>query len=277
MTGSELLARGTRALKQAGIDGAGRDARRLMAFALGTEPGRLTLVLPDPVEATVAERFETLIQRRMESEPVSHLVGSREFFGRSFRVTSDVLDPRPETETLIEAALAEPFDRVLDLGTGTGCLLLTLLAETDGTMGTGVDLSRAALGVARGNGAALGLSERVRWIESDWFSGVSGAFDLILSNPPYIAADEMAGLSRDVQAYEPRMALTDEGDGLSAYRAITAGVMRHLTPGGRLVVEIGPTQASAVAAMMTSAGLRGVSIVHDLDGRDRVLTGRHPD
>ena len=277
MTGSELLARGTRALKQAGIDGAGRDARRLMAFALGTEPGRLTLLLPEPVGDEVAATFDTLIQRRTEREPVSHLVGTRDFFGRSFRVTPDVLDPRPETETLIEAALAEPFDRVLDLGTGTGCILLTLLAETEGTMGTGVDLSPDALAVAQGNGAALGLSERVNWAAGDWFTGLEGQFDLIVSNPPYIAADEMPGLSRDVQAYEPRMALTDEGDGLSAYRAITAGVMAHLVPGGRLAVEIGPTQASAVAAMMTSAGLRGVSIVQDLDGRDRVLTARHPD
>lgn len=276
MTGSELLARGTRTLKQAGIDGAGRDARRLLAHALEAPAARLTLVLPEPVDKDTADRFEALIARRVAREPVSHLVGMRDFFGRAFRVTRDVLDPRPETETLIEAVLAEPFDRVLDLGTGTGCILLTLLAETDGTFGLGTDLSAQALDIAEENRARLDLSERATLIRSNWFAAVDGIFDLIVSNPPYIAMDEMAGLSRDVREYEPRLALTDEGDGLSAYRAITSGAFAHLLPGGRLVVEIGPTQASAVRAMMIGAGLRDVSVVHDLDGRDRVVIGKRP-
>lgn len=276
MTGSELLARGTRRLKQAGIDGAGRDARRLLSHVLAQDPGRLTLVLPDPVSDAQALSFQSLIDRRANHEPVSHLVGQREFFGRAFRVTADVLDPRPETEILIEAALAEPFDRVLDLGTGSGCILLTLLAETDGTFGLGTDLSAEALRVASDNRARLELTDRAELVRSNWFDAIHGMYDLIVSNPPYIAQDEMAGLSRDVTAFEPRMALTDEADGLSAYRAILDGIMAHLLPEGRVLVEIGPTQARAVQSMMIQAGLHHIAIVQDLDGRDRVVTGKRP-
>lgn len=273
MTGSELLARATRALKTAGIDGAGRDARRLLAHALGQAAGRLTLVLPEPVDPEAAERFESLIARRLAREPVSHLTGRRMFYGREFEVTPDVLDPRPETETLIEAALSQPFERVLDLGTGSGCILLTLLAESQGAWGLGVDVSPAALDVAARNRAALGLSDCALLRQSDWFSQVEGSFDLIVSNPPYIADHEMAALAPEL-AHEPRLALTDEADGLSAYRAISGTAGRFLEPGGRLLVEIGWRQAEAVAALMREGGLSDVVVVHDLDGRDRAVSAR---
>ena len=273
MTGSELLARGTRALKTAGIDGAGNDARRLLAHALGQEAGRLTLVLPEPVDPEAAARFDNLITRRAAREPVSHLTGKRMFYGREFAVTPDVLDPRPETETLIEAALAQPFERLLDLGTGTGCILLTLLAESQGAWGLGVDVSPAALDVAARNRAMLGLSECALLRQSDWFAEVDGSFDLIVSNPPYIADHEMTALAPEL-AHEPRLALTDEADGLSAYRAIAASAGQFLEPGGRRLVEIGWQQAFPVAVLMREGGLSDVVVIQDLDGRDRAVSAR---
>ena len=160
----------------------------------------------------------------------------------------------------------------LDLGTGTGAILLSLLADRPGAQGTATDLSEAALAVARGNAAALGID--AAFVRSDWFAQVDGRFDLIVSNPPYIALDEMDGLSPEVRDWEPRSALTDEGDGLAAYRAITTGAPSHLSPGGWLLVEIGPTQGSAVGEMMKAAGFGGVRVLRDLDGRDRVVMGQ---
>ncbi|MDO6730494.1 peptide chain release factor N(5)-glutamine methyltransferase [Marinovum sp. 2_MG-2023] len=273
MTGTEILARATRALKSVGIDGAGRDARRILAHVLACDPGRLTLVLPEEVTAETITRYDALIARRVAREPVSHLIGTRMFYGREFIVTPDVLDPRPETETLIEAALSHPFERVLDLGTGSGCILLTLLAETQGAWGLGTDLSPAALDVAVRNRAALGQGDGALLRQSDWYDMVEGSFDLIVSNPPYIAKDEMADLAPEL-AHEPRLALTDEGDGLSAYRALAAGAPRHLEPGGRLLVEIGWQQGAAVSALMSAAGLTDVVVVADLDKRDRVVSAR---
>ena len=274
---SVALVAATRRLAEAGIPDAARDARRLLAHALDVPPARLTLVLPDPMPADASVAFEALIARRAAREPVSHLVGHRAFYGRDFEVTSDVLDPRPETETLIETALSGPVTRLLDLGTGSGCILLTLLAERPAATGVGSDLSEAALAVACRNRDALGLSDRATLCRGSWYEALrpgQGGFDLIISNPPYIARDEMAGLSPEVREHEPRMALTDESDGLAAYRAIAAGAAAHLAPGGRLLVEIGPTQGAAVSALFDLAGLSEVSVVQDLDGRDRVVGAR---
>ncbi|PIL12386.1 hypothetical protein P775_28185 [Puniceibacterium antarcticum] len=270
---------GIRALNAAEVPDGAKDARRLLAHALTVESGRLTLVLPDPVTPEQTAVFQNLIARRAARVPVSHLTGQRMFYGRTFCVSGDVLDPRPETETLIEAALAQPFQRVLDLGTGSGCILLTLVAERDGATGMGVDLSEAALSVAVANGRALNLAHRVAFAQGSWFAALQGSeerFDLIVSNPPYIAADEMADLSPEVRDHEPRMALTDEGDGLAAYRAIMADAPEHMKPGGRLMVEIGPTQGAKVRAMMLAAGLAPVAVLRDMDGRDRVVLGGKP-
>jgi len=254
----------------------GRDARRLLAHVLKVPPGRLTLFLPEPVSDEIGEAFTLIVERRAARVPISHLIGRRTFYGREFIVTSDALDPRPETETLIEAALTEPFASVLDLGTGTGCILLSLLAERPSSYGTGVELSRDALGVAFWNRNALRLEARAELLEGSWFAPIAAEmrYDLIVSNPPYIAAAEMAGLDPDVREHEPHMALTDGGDGLSAYRLICAEAPRHLEPGGRLIVEIGPTQAAAVRTMMGQAGLTDCATVQDMDGRDRVVIGR---
>ena len=270
----EALAQAIQRLDAAGIADAPRDARLLLAHALGIAPDRLTLVLRDPAGAEQAA-FGEAIARRAAREPVSHITGRRLFWGRAFHVTADVLDPRPETETLIAEALGAPFTRLLDLGTGSGAILLTLLAERPAARGLGCDLSPAALAVAEGNAATLGLSGRAEFRQGDWFGPVEGRFDLIVSNPPYIAEAEMAGLAPEVLR-EPRMALTPGGDGLDAYRAIARGAGAHLTPGGRLMVEIGPTQGAAVAGLMAAAGLQGIALHPDFDGRDRVVSAHWP-
>lgn len=245
------------------------DARMLLAHAAGLTRDKLhRLELTDFTPAFDA-RFDTLIERRAKGEPVSKILGYRDFWSYRFHVTPDVLDPRPETECLIALALQKPFSRVLDLGTGSGAILLTLLAERDAAQGTGADLSPAALQVAARNAEALGVAGRAQLVVSDWFSQVEGQFDLIVSNPPYIAAEEMPGLSRDVLGYDPRMALTDEGDGLSVYRLLADRAGEHLSPGGRIIVEIGPSQGAAVRGFFEAAGFSDVLVHPDLDGRDR--------
>ncbi|AMY68960.1 HemK family modification methylase [Frigidibacter mobilis] len=223
MTGSEALRAAVARLAAAGVAEAPRDARRLLAHAMGIGADRLLLHLGEALSPAAAVAFDRAVAARAARQPVSQITGSRLFWGRAFRVTRDTLDPRPETETLIAAALERRFARVLDLGTGTGCIVLTLLAEQPEARGMGTDLSPAALAVAAGNAAALGLAERVELVASDWFAGVAGRFDLIVSNPPYIAADEMAALDPEVRDWEPHLALTPGGDGLDAYRAIAAG------------------------------------------------------
>ncbi|GAA3874848.1 peptide chain release factor N(5)-glutamine methyltransferase [Celeribacter arenosi] len=271
----DVLVTATKTLAGAGIEGAGRDARLLMSHALDIAPDRLTLVLPDPMPEEAAERFATSLDRRLSRVPVSHILGRRSFYGRDFIVSGDVLDPRPETETLVIEALAKPFTAVLDLGTGSGAILLTLLAEQPLAKGLGTDTSEAALAVARSNAEHIGVGSRARWLRADWFEGVEGTFDLIVSNPPYIAADEMDALSPEL-AHEPRGALTDEADGLSAFRTIISQARGFLGPRGRLIVEIGPTQGSAVADMMLAAGFKAVRVLSDLDGRDRVVRAQLP-
>jgi release factor glutamine methyltransferase len=191
-------------------------------------------------------------------------------------VTPDTLDPRPETETLVAAALERPFWRMLDLGTGTGAILLACLKGMPVAQGLGTDVSEAALAVAQGNAAALGLDRRTHFRRADWFRGVTGRYDLIVSNPPYIAADEMSGLAPEVRDWEPHLALTPGGDGLDAYRAIARGAPARLIAGGRLMVEIGPTQGRAVAALLAAQGMEAIRVLPDMDGRDRVVAAVMP-
>ena len=275
MTGAEALRAAIPRLTEAGVPDAPRDARLLLSHAAGIAPERLTLHLADPLSDADLAAFEVAIRRRVAREPVSHITGQRLFWGRRFHVTPDTLDPRPETETLVAAALSEPFDRVLDLGTGTGCILLSCLADRPGATGMGTDIHPATLAVAERNARDLGLADRAMFRLSDWFAAVPGVFDLILSNPPYIAEDEMLALAPELD-HEPRRALTPGGDGLSAYRAIARGLRASLAPGGRVMVEIGPTQASAVMALFAAAGLTDCRVLHDLDGRDRVVSARAP-
>lgn len=272
-----LFAAGQR-LRAAQVPDPGRDARLLLADALKIAPTRLTLILPDPVPVAAAQRFERSIAARCQRQPVSHILGRRSFYGRDFIVTSDVLDPRPETECLIELALKATANMaspaLLDLGTGTGCILLTLLAELPLAKGVGTDISEPVLAVARRNCDALDLASRARFTQSDWFGNVQGRFDLIVSNPPYITADEMVRLSPEVRLWEPHLALTPGGDGLSAYRKIAAEAANFLRHAGRIIVEIGTAQGPDVVAIFVQAGLVEVAFGHDLDGKARMVSGR---
>ncbi|WP_299850776.1 peptide chain release factor N(5)-glutamine methyltransferase [uncultured Roseovarius sp.] len=268
------LADATRALEGAGIEGAGRDARVLLAFALDIPRDRVTLCLEDQLCAAAKSRLDDVIDRRIAREPVSKITGSREFWGRRFEVTADVLDPRPETESLIVAALQRPAaTRLLDLGTGSGILAITLLSEWPGATGIATDLSPDALDVAARNANALAVADRLDLVRSDWFQNIRGKFDLIVSNPPYIAAVEMPALSPEVRDFDPEMALSDGADGLSAYREITTGAANHLQPGGCLMVEIGWTQGAQVADFFRAAGFSDVEILPDMGGRDRAVRG----
>jgi release factor glutamine methyltransferase len=258
-------------LAAAGVPGAARDARLCLAAALGIADDRLTLHLGDALGAGPEAAFARMIAAREARQPVSQILGKRLFWGRYFKVTGDVLDPRPETETLVAATLEQPFDAVLDLGTGSGCLLLTLLAERPAARGVGVDLSEPALAVARANAAALGVTARVRLVQGDWAAGLEGRFDLIVSNPPYIPAAEMAALAPEVRDWEPALALSPGADGLAAYRAIASAAPRLLAPGGALMVEHGAGQGAGVAAILAGAGATTVAAHADMDGRARVV------
>jgi release factor glutamine methyltransferase len=273
MTAAQAMVAATARLRAAAVSDPARDARVLLAHAARIEASRVTLIAPEELPSDIADRYEQLIALRAVRVPVSHLLGEREFYGRRFKVSGDVLDPRPETETLIEAALAVPFSHVLDLGVGSGCILVTLLAENEHATGVGVDLSELACLQASANAVLHRVQRRADIRESDWLDNVDGVFDLIVCNPPYIALDEMAGLDSEVRDHEPEIALTDGGDGLGAYRRIADSVLPYLAPSGRLLVEIGPTQAAAVVALLSQAGLKGLRVIHDLDGRDRVICG----
>ncbi len=275
MTAALTLRDGITALRAAGIEDAPRDARLLMAKAMGVPADRLTLHLQDQLVPQAAVAFADLVKLRASRQPMAQILGERLFWGRSFEVTRDTLDPRPETEVLVQQALNHPFSRLLDLGTGSGCILISCLLGMPQASGLGVDLSEAALRVAARNADRHALT-RADFRISDWFRAVSDSYDLIVANPPYIAEAEMPLLAPEVRDWEPKKALTPGGDGLAAYRAIAIGAPAHLVPGGRLLLEIGPTQGAAVTALLKKQGLTGLRILPDLDGRDRVVCAEKP-
>jgi release factor glutamine methyltransferase len=271
VTRAEALTSAVRHLAAAGVSEPARDARLLLRWASGLDAAALSTALDAPCAGAEAERFEIAVARRAARSPLSHVVGFREFWGRRFTVTPDVLDPRPETETLIAWALeGGPAARILDLGVGSGCILLTLLAEWPEATGVGVDASAAALAVAASNAEALAVASRVRLTPGDWFSGVEGRFDLVVSNPPYLDAADMAALGPEERA-EPALALHGGSDGLAPYRAIAAGLGAALAPGGAALVEIGAGQEAAVAAIFLAEGFAGVAMREDFDRRVRAL------
>lgn len=246
------------------------DAELLMAHAAGLERGELLLRLRD---RDVPQGFAALVERRLTHEPVSQIVGTRDFWTLTLNVTRDVLTPRPDSETLIEAGQAHFAGtagpkRILDLGTGSGALLLAALSEWPEATGLGVDISPAALQVARGNAARCGLQARAEFAQGNWFAGIEERFDLILANPPYIATD--AALPRDVADYEPHGALFAGPDGLDAYRILAPQMAAYLAPGGMAAVEIGHDQGDGAVALFAAQGL-GVTLLSDLAGRARCL------
>ena len=275
-----LLKQASEKLAAGGIENATLDARLLFQAASGF---RYEDIVAEPdlvVPPDVAARFSSLIQRRCKFEPVSRILGTREFYGRSFRVTPDVLDPRGDTETLIGAALGlakgkGPL-RILDLGTGSGAIAVTLLAELPEASAVASDLSGAALAVAKGNAEALGVVGRASFVQASWFAGIDGKFDLIVSNPPYIPLADIAGLAPDVREFDPPRALDGGPDGLEAYRRIAGGAAGHLTPSGKVVLEIGAGQENAVNELFTGEGFARESRHFDLSGHVRCLVFSRP-
>jgi len=262
-------------LRAAGIQGAQRDARALTAFALGVAPSQIILLGPEAFDAVSAQRLIAALARRLQHEPVSKIIGWRQFWGRDFHVSTAVLDPRPETETLIVEALKRPAHRVLDLGTGSGILAITLMAEWPAAQVLATDISPAALVVAGQNATRLVGTDRIQFLQSDWLDAVEGSFDLIVANPPYISAKDMVALEPDVRDFDPHVALSPGGDGLDAYRAIFAAAPAHLEPQGRLIVEIGHRQAEAVFQLLKRTGFTALGCNRDLAGRDRVVSACH--
>ncbi|MFQ5622934.1 MAG: peptide chain release factor N(5)-glutamine methyltransferase [Paracoccaceae bacterium] len=269
---SELLGHATETLRSAGIPGAAQDARILLSRAIGCDRVALAGRLERQLSPVEARTFGEFVSQRCARRPVSQIIGHREFWGREFRVSSDVLDPRPETETIIAEALSGPRPRrILDLGTGSGCLAATLLAEFPNARAVAVDVSRTALEVARENAARLGVIDRLDLIWSDWFAEVGGQFDLVVSNPPYVSESEHAALGADVRLWEPPLALLAGKDGLDAYRAIATGLRDHLAPAGTALLEVGHNQSGPVVGIFRAAGFPSVHASKDMDGRDRIV------
>lgn len=267
-----------RALEAAGVDSPVFDARLLLETA--AEVVRLD-ILTDPHRAISEEagaRLDALVARRVAREPLAYILGKQAFWSLDFAVGPAVLTPRPDTETVVTAALAAlPEDapaRVLDLGVGSGAILLSILSARPLATGLGVDASPEALVFAQANAEALGLQDRVVMAHGDWGVGVAGPFDLVVSNPPYIVSAEIAGLQPEVSVHEPRLALDGGGDGLDAYRRLWPDVARLLKPGGRFAVEIGLGQGPDVSALATEAGLEVEAVKPDLTGIGRVVLGQ---
>ncbi len=272
----------TQAFSQAGIDSPALDARVLLQHALGLSHAALAASGERVLTQEQRERVAALCARRLKHEPVAYITGEREFWGLPLRVTADTLIPRPDTEAVVEAALAclRPEDRaaplrIADLGTGTGAILLALLSDLPHAHGAGTDISVAAVAVARENAVRLGFGARTVFAVGDFTALLARGFDLVVSNPPYVASASIRMLPPDVRDYEPRAALEGGADGLTFYRRLATDAGGIVRPGGRVVVEIGEGQAAAVAGLFAAAGWGAVQPAKaDLSGTPRALTFR---
>jgi release factor glutamine methyltransferase len=276
----DVLRLSTTYLGDHGSSSARLDAELLCAQALGLSRIDLYLQFDRPLDEPELSAIRELIRRRGKGEPVAYITGTREFYGRPFHVTPDVLIPRPDTETLVQRAATYLRDRpgaalrVADLGTGSGCIAITLGAEVPGTHAFATDISAAALEVARGNAAALGVD--VEFVGCSWADALDGTFDLIVSNPPYVTTDELAAVDRDVRDFEPVGALLGGADGLDAYRSLLGSIRDHVST-ARLMLEVDPRHAASVAALLTEAFPGATTAdVPDLTGRTRVLDVEMP-
>ncbi|MEM7470943.1 MAG: peptide chain release factor N(5)-glutamine methyltransferase [Pseudomonadota bacterium] len=257
-------------LTAAGIVDAAREADLL----LGVVFPRKYVDYEEVFTPEFAARYREVVARRASREPLSHISGRRAFWNHVFEVSNAVLDPRPDTETLVEAALDLEWRTVLDLGTGSGCILLSLLAEREQARGVGIDISEDALSVAMRNRSALELNQRATLQRGDWLVGLEGVFDLIVSNPPYITQGAYETLQPEVLKFEPRVALTPGGDGLDAYRVLALDTPAHLAVGGTLLLEIGFDQRDAVQEILRNAEWQEIAVIQDLSGHSRVISAK---
>ena len=277
-----LLAEAAATLARAGFAESRRRARRLVAATLDLAPAELLAHPERAIDEQRTDYVRLALGRMADREPLSRILGRREFWGLEFSLSSDTLDPRPETETVVETVLRAGLNReaplhFLDLGTGTGCILLALLSEFPAAIGFGLDIASGAAVSARRNAEALGFAERARFLVGNWGAAVSGKFDVIVSNPPYIAHPALTGLPREVAFYDPRLALDGGPDGLDTYRSFIPELPRLLKPGGVFACEIGVGQASAVATLLRANGLVIEGCERDLAGAVRCVVARSPD
>jgi len=281
LTLAQALRRATAELASVGIEGPGNDARLLISAALGLSAAQLLARPERPLRPEEAQSFGRLIARRVAREPVSRILGEREFYGRTFGISPATLDPRPDSETLIDHTLKlvtlEGWQsralRILDVGTGSGCLLLTLLAELPGAFGVGTDVSVAALETARANAVRLGLARSAGWLAGDLVAAVRGPFDILISNPPYIPSLEIAQVEPEVREHDPLLALDGGADGVAFFRRLSASV-EEIVPDGWIVLETGYNQTDAVATLLAAQGLREISVQRDVAGRRRCVAAR---
>lgn len=268
-------------LQAAGIDAPTREARLLLGHASGLSPTRIMAYPEQAIAPETAGAFAHLVDRRVAREPVSRILGTREFWSLVFTVTPATLDPRPDSETIVEAALTQIPDKesnlsIIDFGTGTGCLLLALLSELPRSFGIGIDRSEAAARVAAGNARRLGFTDRARFMVGDWATALAGSVDLIVSNPPYIPAGDIGGLEPEVREHDPMAALAGGVDGLDPYRILAPAATRLLRPGGHLVFEVGQGQADDVVGLGIAAGLVLRELRADLGGILRAVVFDKP-
>jgi release factor glutamine methyltransferase len=279
MTPRDVVAQVAARLAAVGIESARSEAWMLLAAATGRGRAALVAGAPETVSAEQQVRLDELVRRRLAREPVAYILGEKEFWSLRFEVGPAVLIPRPETETVVEAVLAQLPDRnrplrLLDLGVGSGCLLLALLSELPEATGLGVDDSSAALALARHNAERLGLAARTEFRQGRWGAGLRERFDVIASNPPYVAEREWDGLQPEIRQFEPKAALVAGPDGLAAYRALAPECARLLAQGGLCALEIGFAQGDAIAALLAAEGLIVVERRRDLTGIERCLIAR---
>ena len=270
----EVLADTAIKLSKSGIEGAARDARILTAFALEIPISELSLKINEQVSGKITSKLEKLILRRINREPISKILGRRDFWGRTFSINENVLDPRGDTETLIDFVIEKPVKSVLELGTGSGAIAITLACEWKEVHVTAVDISEDALLLAKLNAEKFNVQNKIHFLKSDWYDNVKGLFDLIISNPPYIGLAEQDELSAEVIEYDPEIALFAGRDGLDAYRRIIPGLSRFLNPDGFVALETGASQSNQVKNMMNAVGLIDAEIVKDLSGKDRLVAAK---
>ncbi len=270
----EVLADTTIKLSKSGIEGAARDARILTAFALEIPISELSLKINEQVSGKITSKLEKLILRRIDREPVSKILGRREFWGRSFSISENVLDPRADTETLIDFVIEKPVKSVLELGTGSGAIAITLACEWKEVQVTAIDISEDALSLAKLNAENFNVQNKIHFLKSDWFETVRGSFDLIISNPPYIGLVEQDEIAAEVIKYDPQIALFAGRDGLEAYKRIIPNLAKFLNPDGLVVLETGASQSNQVKNMMNAVGLIDAKIVKDLSGKDRLVAAK---
>ena len=274
MTVQELLTASQAKLRECGISDPVRDARLLLADCLELRTQNLNLLDDSCISEIKISKFWRMINERCKRKPVSKILGYRSFWGRDFEINENVLDPRGDTETLIELILDCNFENMLELGTGSGAIAITVLAERPEVTCVATDICQYALDTAKTNSKRHGVESRLKLLYSNWFDKISGSFDIIVSNPPYISSKEYAQLSAEVLKYDPKISLTLGGDGLEAYREILSQALEKLSKNGHIFLEIGYTQANAVGHLFKEAGFQQIKVHKDLGSRDRVISAK---